>query len=182
MNVETIIAIVTAGIAFLTSVASFTYNFIQNRKDRIQKVILDNRIVYMNEIREGFSNIIGLANAEAVKYAKSNKEVMKVYSENLFKGYGKIKTYIKPFYEIDNALLTSLDELYNCILSVLNGNGEHEASIAALCDDFADKYLKYDWAYWNYIQCQKEGNYMNSDDAFDKVYEKFLKEIKERDL
>ena len=42
MNVETIIAIITAGIAFVTSVASFTYNLIQNKKDRVQKVILDN--------------------------------------------------------------------------------------------------------------------------------------------
>lgn len=42
MSVKTIIAIITAGIALITSVTSFTYNFIQNRKERIQKVILDN--------------------------------------------------------------------------------------------------------------------------------------------
>ncbi len=53
MNVETIIAIITAGIELITSVTSFTYNFIQNRKERIQKVILDNRIKYMYEIRSG---------------------------------------------------------------------------------------------------------------------------------
>lgn len=179
MKVETIIAIITALIAFLTSVASFTYNLIQNRKDRIQKVILDNRIKYMDEIREGFTNIISLVNIDAINYAKSNKEVMKIYSQNLFNGYGKIKTYIKPFYkDIDYKLLTALDKLYYCALSILNGSEEGKNSIDGLREDFADKYLKYDWAYWKYIQRQKEGNYMNSDDAFDKVYYEFLEEIK----
>ena len=177
MSVETIIAIVTAGIALITSVASFTYNLIQNRKERIQKVILDNRIKYMNEIREGFTNFIGTANTEAIKFAQNNSEVMKSYSENLFNGYGKIKTYIKPFYKIDNELLIALDSLYDCILSVINGNRENEKLIDDLREDFAKKYLTYDWAYWKYIQRQREGNYMNSDDAFDEVYYKFVKEI-----
>ena len=178
MKVETIIAIVTALIAFLTSVASFTYNLIQNRKDRVQKVILENRIKYMNEMREGFTNIIGLVNSEAINYAKSNKEVMKIFSQNLFNGYGKIKTYIKPFYKIDYELLTALDKLYYCTLSILNGSDENKNSIDGLREEFAEKYLKYDWAYWKYIQRQKEGNYMNSDDAFDKVYYEFIEEIK----
>lgn len=177
MSIETIIAIVTAGIAFITSVASFTYNFIQNRKERVQKIILENRIKYMNEIRNGFSDFIGLANAKTIKYAKNNSEAMKVFSENLFVGYGKIKTYIKPFYKIDKELLVALDNLYYCILSTLNGDIKTETEIDNLREDFADKYLKYDWAYWKYIQRQKEGNYMNSDDAFDEVYYEFIKEI-----
>lgn len=177
MSVETIIAIVTAGIALITSVASFTYNLIQSRKDRIQKVILDNRIKYMNEIRDGFADFIGSANIEAIKLAQSNSEVMKNYSKNLFSGYGKIKTYIKPFYKIDKELLIALDSIYNCILSVLNGNKENEKLIDDLREDFAKKYLTYDWAYWKYIQRQREGNYMNSDDAFDDVYYNFVEEI-----
>lgn len=177
MKVETIIAIITAGIAFLTSVASFTYNLIQNRKDRIQKVILDNRVKYMNEIRDGFTCIIGLANADAIKFAQNNGEVLKTYFQDLSNGYGKIKTYIKPFYKIDEELLTALDKLYYGILSKLNGANDSANSIDELREDFADKYLKYDWAYWKYIQRQKEGNYMNSDDSFDKVYYEFLKEI-----
>lgn len=182
MQVETIIAIITAAVAFLTSVASFTYNLIQNRKDRIQRVILDNRIKYMNEIREGFSCFIGLVNLESIKFAQSNKEVMKIYVDNLFKGYGKIKTYIKPFYSIDNELLTALDKLYYCTLSIINGAEENRNSIDGLREDFSDKYLKYDWAYWKYIQRQKEGNYMNSDDAFDEVYYQFLKEIDKKSV
>ncbi|MCM1546398.1 MAG: hypothetical protein NC033_05105 [Clostridiales bacterium] len=182
MSVETIIAIITAGIAFITSVASFTYNFIQNRKERIQKVILENRIKYMNEIREGFSCLIGLANAETIKYAQNNSEAMKVFSENLFIGYGKIKTHIKPFYKIDKELLVALDKLYDCILSTLNGDNQPQTPIDGLREDFADKYLKYDWAYWKYIQRQKEGNYMNSDDAFDKVYYEFVEEINKNSL
>ncbi|MCM1440317.1 MAG: hypothetical protein NC131_14105 [Roseburia sp.] len=177
MNVETIIAIVTAGIAFITSVASFTYNFIQNRKDRIQKVILENRIKYMDEIREGFSNFIGLANTEAIKYVQSNPDAMKVFSERLFLGYGKLTTYIKPFYKIDKELLVAFDKLYYCILAVLNGDKKAETAMNDLREDFADKYLKYDWAYWKYIQRQKDGNYMNSDDAFDNVYNEFVEEI-----
>lgn len=182
MNVETIIAIVTAAIAFLTSVASFTYNLVQNRKDRIQRVILDNRIKYMNEIRDGFTNLIGLANMGAIKAAKNNSEVLKNFSSSLFSGYGKIKTYIKPFYDIDRALLIALDDLYNCILAVLNGEDKDGASLDGLREDFADKYLKYDWAYWKYIQRQKEGNYMNSDDAFDNVYYEFTEEIEKKSL
>ena len=182
MNVETIIAIITAGVALVTSIASFTYNLIQNRKDRIQKVILDNRIKYMNEIRLGFTNFIGLVNIKAIKLAQSNADVMKIYSENLFIGYGKIKTYIKPFYKIDKELLTALDSLYDCTLSVLNGNEENLNSIRGLRDDFADKYLKYDWAYWKYIQKQKSGDYMNSDEAFDDVYYNFIEEINKNSL
>lgn len=176
MNVETIIAIITAGIAFVTSVASFTYNLIQNKKDRVQKVILDNRIKYMNEIRNGFTDFIGLCNLKAVKLAQSNSDVMKNYTEKFFYGYGKIKTYIKPFYKMDRELLISLENLYDCILSILTGE-KTEKSINDLRKDFADKYLKYDWAYWKYIQRQKEGNYMNSDDAFDNVYYQLLDEI-----
>lgn len=177
MKLETIIAIITAAIAFLTSVASFTYNLIQTRKDRTQKVILDNRIKYMNEIREGFTNFIGLVNIEAIKLALSNQDVLKTYFEKLFIGYGKLKTYIKPFYKIDNELLASLDKLYFCVLSVINDNEENKNTIDELREDFANKYLKYDWAYWKYIQRQKEGNYMNSDNAFDQVYYEFTKEI-----
>ncbi len=176
MNVETIIAIVTAGIAFVTSVASFTYNLIQNRKDRIQKVILDNRIKYMDKIRDGFTDFIGLCNLKAINLAKSNADIMKSYTEKIFYGYGKIKTYIKPFYKIDSELLISLDNLYDCVLSLLIGE-KSENLLNGLRNDFADKYLKYDWAYWKYIQLQKEGNYMNSDDAFDNVYYQFLGQI-----
>lgn len=180
MRVETVIAIVTAGIALVTSVATFTYNLIQHRKERIQKVILDNRIKYMNEIREGFSDFIGTANLQAIKLAQSSQEAMKNYSANLFNGYGKIKTYIKPFYEIDKELLTALDSLYNCVLSVINGDKENEKVLDGLREDFADKYLKYDWAYWKYIQRQKEGNYMNSDDEFDEVYYSFNEKLRKK--
>jgi len=179
MNAETVIAIITAGIALLTSIASITYNLIQSRKDRVQKVILENRIKYMNEIRDGFGSFIGLANAEAIKFALSNTEALNNFSGNLFKGYGKIKTYIKPFYKIDKELLISLDKLYYCILTVMNGTDKNIAELDALREDFADKYLKYDWAYWKYIQRQKEGNYMNSDDAFDNVYYEFVDSIKD---
>lgn len=182
MNTETIIAVVTAGIAFVTSVASFTYNIIQNRKERIQKVILDNRINYMNEIRAGFTNVISLSNVKAIKLAQSNGDVMQSYTEKLFCGYGKIKTYIKPFYKIDKELLTALDNLYDCVLSVLNGDKESESSVNGLREDFADRYLKYDRAYWKYIQSQKEGNYMNSDDAFDDVYYKFIEDIDKKSI
>lgn len=178
MDMETIIAILTAGFAALTSVASFTFSFIQGRRDRTRQVILANRIKYMDEIREGFTNFIGLANAEAIKAARGNSDVLRTFTGNLFVGYGKIKTYIKPFYEIDNELLIAMDKLYDCILSGLNGGDLTELN--ALRDDFADKYLKYDWAYWKYIQRQKEGNFMNSDDAFDKVYYDFLKDIEKK--
>ena len=177
MNVETIIAIVTAGIALVTSVVGFIYNMIQNRKSRVQKVILDDRIKYLYAIREGFTDLIGLANAEAVKAAQNDTEIKKIYLEKLFTGYGKIKTHIKPFYEIDLALLISLDNLYSYILSLLNGAKKAE-SLDGLCKDFEDKYLKYDWAYWKYIQRQKEGDYMNSDDAFDNIYYEFVKSLK----
>lgn len=178
MNIETIIAILTAGFAAITSIASFTFNIIQGRRDRTRQVILANRIKYMDEMREGFTLFIGLANVEAIKLAKNNTEVLKNFSNNLSLGYGKIKTYIKPFYEIDKALLDSLDELYYCILSVLNGENKNETLVDSLRESFADKYLKYDWAYWKYIQRQKEGNFMNSDDAFDNVYYQFIEEIK----
>ena len=181
MNVETIIAIVTAGIAFVTSIVSFTYNLIQNRKNRIQKVILDNRIKYMDEIREGFTSFIGLANIDAIRFAQNNPDIMNTFSNNLFNGYGKIKTYIKPFYKIDKELLIALDNVYSGILSVLNGEEISRESFDKLREDFADKYLKYDWAYWKYIQRQKEGNFMNSDDAFDNVYYDFIANI-DKDL
>lgn len=177
MSVETIIAIVTAGIAFVTSFVSFSYNLIQNRKDRIQKVILDNRIKYLHEIRDGFSSFIGLANIGAIKSAKNSSEVLKSFSSELFKGYGKIKTYIKPFYQIDKELLLALDKTYDQVLSMLNGESDDVNALNTLREDFSDKYLKYDWAYWKYIQRQKEGNYMNSDDAFDNVYNQFLEDI-----
>ncbi len=177
MNIETIIALITAGIAFITSVAGFTYNLIQNRKDRIQKVILENRVSYMNQIRQGFTNIIGLGNIRAIKLAQSDSNVMKIYTEKFFYGYGKIKTYIKPFYKIDKELLTALDSLYDCVLSSLCGDKENINSIDKLRESFSDKYLKYDWAYWKYIQRQKDGNYMNSDDAFDGVYYKLEEDI-----
>ena len=178
MSIETIIAIVTAGIALVTSVVGFSYNLIQSRKDRVQKIILENRIKYMDEIREGFSSFIGLANTAAINSALKNSEAAKIYYEKLYTGYGKIKTYIKPFYAIDKELLVSLDALYFHMLKLLNGKGAKEAELDALREDFADKYLKYDWAYWKYIQNQKSGNYMNSDDAFDEVYFKFVNSLK----
>lgn len=113
----------------------------------------------MNEIREGFTCFIGLANSEAVRHACNSPEIMKIYTSSLFNGYGKIKTYIKPFYKIDNELLTALDKLYNSILCALNGGENSPTEIDDLSKDFADKYLVYDWAYWKYIQRQKEGNY-----------------------
>lgn len=177
MSVETIIAIVTSCIAFVTSVASFSYNLIQSRKDRIQKVILENRLKYLYEIREGFSEFIGLANIGAIKAANGNSEIKKAYFSSLFNGYGKMKTYLKPFYDIEKDLIKSLDALYNHILSLANGETDDAASLDTFLKDFSDKYHKYDWAYWKYIQLQKEGNYMNSDDAFDNVYYEFIEKI-----
>ncbi len=179
MDIESIIAVVSACFAVITSIASITLNFIQNRRARTREVILTNRIKYMYEIREGFTDFIGLANMEAIKAAKSNSEVLKNFSSNLFNGYGKIKTYIKPFYDIDRELLEALDKTYNCIWALLNGKASDGAELELLCKDFELKYLKYDWAYWKYIQRQKEGNFMNSDDAFDRVYEDFVKSIPE---
>ena len=174
MNVETIIAIITAGIAFVTSAATLTYNLMQSRKERVQKIILDNRISYMNEMRDGFANVIGLSNAKAIALAKADANVMKTFSQKLFGGYGKIKAYIKPFYKIDKALLDALDSLYDCILALLEGNAEAADSIDALREAFADKYLKYDWAYWKYIQSQRNAGYINSDEDFDKIYYQFV--------
>lgn len=178
MNVETIIAIVTAGIAFLTSVVSFTYNLIKTRKERVQKIVLENRIRYMNEIRDGFTSIIGVSDAKAIKLARADTNVMKGYTERGFYGYGKIKTYLKPFYKIEKEILASLDRLYDAILSALSGDEEKATALAEYRDDFADRYLKYDWAYWKYIQSQKDGEYVDSDGAFDSVYNKLIDDIK----
>lgn len=177
MSAELIIALVTAGIALITSAVTFSYGVIQNKKNRIQKIILDNRIKYMDEIREGFTAIIGLANTGAIKAVNNSPEAKKIYFQNLLYGYGKIKTYIKPFYKPDSALLNSLDNLYDCILCVLNGDVKKAAELEDLKKDFEDKYLIYDWSYWKYIQKQKSGNYMDSDDAFDEVYDEFLKSL-----
>lgn len=177
MKVETIISIVTAGIAFITSILSFSYNIVQANKARIQKVILENRIQYLHEIRDGFSCFIGLCNTEAIEFAKSDSNVMKSYAEKLFIGYGKMKTHIKPFYEIDKELVNLLDTLYSCVLSELNGNSEEVAQLDVLRELFSSNYLKYDWAYWKYIQAQKDGRFLNSDDAFDKVYYDFIASI-----
>lgn len=179
MDIESIIAVVSACFAVIISVTSFALGFIQNRRERTRQVILTNRIKYMDEMRAGFTNFIGLANIDAIKAAKNNSEVLKNFSNNLFIGYGKIKTYVKPFYDIDRALLDALDSTYNYILSVLNGEKNDGNELAILRKDFELKYLKYDWAYWKYIQRQKEGNFMNSDDAFDKVYYEFVKTIPE---
>ncbi|MDE7439854.1 MAG: hypothetical protein K2N23_05045, partial [Clostridia bacterium] len=177
MNIEGIIAVVSACFAVITSVASFTINFIQGRRERTRQVILTNRIKYMDEMREGFTSFIGLAHSDAIKAAKNNSEVLKSFSSNLFIGYGKIKTYIKPFYDIDRELLDALENTYKCVLSMLNGEKNDGAELELLRKDFEKKYLKYDWAYWKYIQRQKEGNFMNSDDAFDRVYYDFVKSI-----
>ena len=173
---ETIIAIVTAGIALITSIATFSYNVMKSRKDRIQKVILDNRIKYLNEIRDGFTNFIGLCNIKSINLAKNNPDIMKIFADRLFVGYGKIKTFIKPFYQIDKELLASLDLLYESILSRLCD--KDDTDIDALRNSFAEKYLTYDWAYWKYIQRQKDGVYLDSDKAFDVVYNDFVQSIK----
>ena len=177
MDIEKVIAVVTAGFALITSVASFLFSFIQSRRDRTRQTILANRIKYLDEIRVGFTQFIGLANIEAIKSAKNNSEVLKNFSEHLFIGYGKIKTYIKPFYEIDKDLIDALDKTYECILSIFNGSTSDASKLESLRKDFEIKYLKYDWAYWKYIQLQKEGNFMNSDDAFDKVYYDFVNKV-----
>ena len=177
MNVETVIAIVTAGIAFLTSIVSFTYNLIKVRKERVQKVVLENRIRYMNEIREGFTSIIGVCDAKAIKLARADTNVMKIYTEKAFCGYGKIKTYLKPFYKIEKDILLSMDRLYDAILTALSGNEPILNDIAELRDDFADRYLKYDWAYWKYVQSQKDGRYVDSDGAFDTIYDHLIEDI-----
>lgn len=177
MDIENIIAVVSACFAVVTSAVSLTLNFIQGRRERTRQVILTNRIKYMDEIREGFTNFIGLANVGAIKAAKNNNDVLKSFTSNLFVGYGKIKTYIKPFYDIDRELLEALDKTYNCILAMLNGEVTDSAELEKSSKDFESKYLKYDWAYWKYIQRQKEGNFINSDDAFDNVYYDFVKSL-----
>lgn len=174
MNVETVIAIITAGFAAITSVASFTFNFIQGRRDRTRQVILTNRIKYLDEIREGFTLFIGAASIQAIKAAKDNSEVLKNLTGNLFTGYGKLKTYLKPFYDIEKKIINYLDDTYVCVLSMLNGEKCDEKEFESLRKNFENEYLKYDWAYWKYIQRQKEGNFMNSDDAFDDVYAEFV--------
>ena len=177
MDIEGIIAVISASLAVITSVISFSLSFVQHRRERTRQIILTNRIKYMDEIRAGFTDFIGLANPEAIKAAKSNSDDLRSFSENLFIGYGKIKTYVKPFYDIDRALLDSLDKTYNCILRMLNGELTDGSELELARKDFELKYLKYDWAYWKYIQRQKEGNFMNSDDAFDNVYNEFVKTL-----
>lgn len=177
MDIGNIVALVSACLAVATSVISLTLNLIHGRRERTRQVILTNRIKYMDEMREGFTNFIGLANVEAIKAANNNIEVLRNFTSNLFVGYGKIKTYIKPFYDIDRELLEALDKTYNCVLAMLNGEATDSAELEKLSKDFEMKYLKYDWAYWKYIQRQKEGNFMNSDDAFDNVYYDFVKSL-----
>ena len=136
----------------------------------------------MDEIRDGFSAIIGLANETVITLAKTESPILKTYTEKLLYGYGKLKTLIKPFYEIDKELLISLESLYETILSALVGDTNAVKQINCLRDDFSDKYLKYDWAYWKYIQSQKDGNYVNSDDAFDKIYYDFVEKVNKHSL
>lgn len=180
MEVEIVVAIVSSSVAVLTAGASLVNSFIQGRKARVAQVVLANRVKTMDEMRVGFTNFIGLANKDAIKAAQNNPEVLKIFSDDLFLGYGKIKTYIKPFFPMDKELLKALDELYYCILAAFNGDEEKQNKLDGLREDFADKYLKYDWAYWRYIQRQREGNYMDSTDAFDKVYKEFMEELEKK--
>ena len=177
MEVETIITIVTASLAFITSAWNLIYNINKGKKERIDKVILSNRIEYMREMRSGFSSMIALCSAGAVSLAQKDVEVRKVFIEKWFSGYGKIKTLLKPFYNIEKEILVALDALYSYVLVALNEKKEDLGEMDRLRGDFADKYLTYDWAYWKYIQEQKDGKYINSDDDFDKIYRQLVEDI-----
>ena len=177
MVTEITIAIATAAAALLTSFATIIHNQILKKKEMVHKVVLENRVRYLMEIREGFSNFIGLCNIRTIRLAKDDPVVMEKYSGMLFLGYGKIKTHLKPFYDIDNEVLTSLDRLYDCVLSILDGDEGAAESIDELRETFSDLYLKYDWAYWKYIQKQRSGKYIDSDGAFDDTYREFIKSL-----
>ncbi|MDE5943053.1 MAG: hypothetical protein K2H30_02465 [Clostridia bacterium] len=178
MDWETLIAILTSAFALVTAVAGFMLSFINAKKDRVQKVILENRLKYQYEIHEGFSNFIGLANSRAIKIVKKNSDAAKTFYSQLFCGYGKIKTYIKPFFTMDRALVESLDKLYERILAELNGEKVAD-TLDILREDFKDKYLKYDWAYWLYIQEQKSGAFIDSDESFNKTYKRLIGKLDE---
>ena len=47
---------------------------------------------------------------------------------------------------------------------------------------FSERYHKYDWAYWKYIQSQKDGDYVDSDGAFDAVYNKLAEDVAKHSL
>ena len=178
MEIENIVTIIAAVLAFVASALSLLYNVNQAKKDRIQKVVLNNRIEYLKGSRSGFSSLIALCTADAVKLAQKDPEIMKVYVDKWFCGYGQIKTYLKPFYAVEKDILNALELLHTFVLSALYEKRQDLSELAKMRDDFVGKYHVYDWAYWKYIQEQKNGKYINSDDDFDTIYDQLSEEVK----
>ncbi|NCA92944.1 hypothetical protein EOM82_06855 [bacterium] len=174
-----LIALIPASLAFVAAAASLAYSFLKGKQDNVLKIVTEGRIRYLAGIREGYAAFIGLTHIEIIESAQAFKAKDYPYLNFLAISYGKIKSYIKPFYEIDATLLQSLDKLYLLVLQTFSGVIVDKDELPKERVRFEKLFAQYDWAYWLYIQRQANGKYIDSKNSYDEEYTKLLESLKQ---
>jgi hypothetical protein len=144
--------------------------------------VTSGRIKYLDEIRKANGFLLGLIDRDTIKFlAKTQKtdKCCESYLVSLNTEVGKLKTYFKPFYPIEQAIISALDALVEqCTAQFLSPEQELGTELNTAAKRYNTLYAQYDWAYWQYIQKQADGKFLNSSVQFDKVYGELAKEMK----
>lgn len=172
METAIVVALISAGIALLTAIVSATVTITQKYRSNVIAIVTNGRIKYLDDLRDGNTAFAALTNHDVIKAYSG------CYPLEVRRALSKMSTFLKPFYDIERALVGTAEELATvCIKQFDEPQNDFKDEILRLKARYTKLYAQYDWAYWRYIQAQVDGKKRNSDTDFDRIYAETKEEL-----
>jgi len=169
MEIAVIIAICTSSFTAIMAIANMILSITQLKGANRLAIVTSGRIKYLDKIRDAHAEFIGRTAVAVIRGSAINK--CQNYAIDLCVAAEGLKTYLKPFYEIDQKLIQQIDNLTEMSLRQFeNPHENYSSELLKSRNIYYKLYSQYDWSYWKYIQAQYIGNVLDSDKDFDAVY------------
>jgi len=178
METAIIIAIISSSLTVIITVVNILLSINQRKKaDRLATVTIG-RVKYLDKIRAANAEFAGRTEIHVIKYCAANPGDKQNYPVDISIAAANLKTFLKPFYKIEQTIITQIDKLLQvCLSQFVRPDNDFSNEITKLKTKYDKLYAQYDWSYWRYIQKQYDGRELNSDNDFDAVYKKTRSEL-----
>jgi len=172
METAIIAVIISSFLTIVVTVVNVVMSVMQKKQSDRLTIVTSGRIKYLDQIRSANADFVGRTEVPVIKYCAANVGDEQNYPVDISIAAANLKTFLKPFYRIEEKIITQVDELLQaCLRQFAEPDADYSQKIEDLRRRYNKLYAQYDWAYWKYIQEQYDGRVLDSDSDFDAVYE-----------
>ncbi len=178
MDTALLVCLITSSLSILTFVVTFIFNLSSNKSNNTKDIIVKQRVKTLDNYRCSCKDFLALIKPEVIDDFKKNKEKKMIYTLELSKAKSSLDLILKPFFETEEKINNLTDKIVKlCFLYYSNPNEKSKLEIEELSNELLVLFSLYDWAYWRFIQEQKDGILKDDNGSFDKNYNDVLESV-----